>query len=685
MTSQAKLSVAAPWSLSHYIAVNGFDPSYEALFADCPENVKIAAWDNVKLSQTLRKDRALRVELQAAIKATKAAQPAYKSAVAAAYDAQFWHPNLTLTGLLPGEIELHHTTPFPSMRRPFVFHCETFESIFLPQPATKEAGFDGALLEHYRALFESELCLAIFSSIPETLAQFRAAFGSAKIDGKLHRSRIGLSARLMPESLPTKKPLASRSRFYLAASRDNGAEEFFESGGDSALQFWKKFRLAGREGRLYIHGCRPSDDALASHHIDLEFVRQEERHSIIWVGKDLSAAEESALIADSHFCLILGKSLYALPVMRAMACGAVPIVAAITGVASLVEHRKNGLVTGASRTAELMQYVEEFSRSPHSYAQIRANAVAHAHEVFSGKTFSADFWGKVRAAVPARADAIAAPSPSSPTLAVLNHCHIDLADWPRVFGSSGVPLLRLYTGEGSVTELGGAFVHAAGKIEAKNHLWSAVAEYVLPEAPQLTFAYTIKDLSGRFMVPEGALATPPTRRVVEWVSRILMPYPLLHRFAARALKTMRRVGKSRAPVTQQPYIELVKENVSGMNIVSCSGRFYAVPCGEGAFLLDKFQANGYSASFAGASVQEVLDKISEHNAKPGAGPVAASVELVAEGVNGFNILRMANNFYAIPQGEGAFEYERVNNGGYTRVFSGTSVETVRDAIQESLA
>jgi hypothetical protein len=54
-------------------------------------------------------------------------------------------------------------------------------------------------------------------------------------------------------------------------------------------------------------------------------------------------------------------------------------------------------------------------------------------------------------------------------------------------------------------------------------------------------------------------------------------------------------------------------------------------------------------------------------------------------VQGFNILCMADCFYAVPQSEGVFEYERVSNGGYSRVFSGLSIEAVRNAIQENLA
>ncbi len=64
---------------------------------------------------------------------------------------------------------------------------------------------------------------------------------------------------------------------------------------------------------------------------------------------------------------------------------------------------------------------------------------------------------------------------------------------------------------------------------------------------------------------------------------------------------------------------------------------------------------------------------------------ASHPSLVAEGVDGFNIIKLSDSrqgdrYYAILQGDGAFSYEKVVNSEYTVVLDGKSVGQVKRAI-----
>jgi hypothetical protein len=56
-------------------------------------------------------------------------------------------------------------------------------------------------------------------------------------------------------------------------------------------------------------------------------------------------------------------------------------------------------------------------------------------------------------------------------------------------------------------------------------------------------------------------------------------------------------------------------------------------------------------------------------------------ELLVESVNGFNVVGFGNRVFAIPQGEGAFEQQRVDRCSYSAVYIGKSVQEVIQAVK----
>jgi hypothetical protein len=58
--------------------------------------------------------------------------------------------------------------------------------------------------------------------------------------------------------------------------------------------------------------------------------------------------------------------------------------------------------------------------------------------------------------------------------------------------------------------------------------------------------------------------------------------------------------------------------------------------------------------------------------------------LVHSGYRSFNIIQYGEQIYAIPQGQGAFEIERINRNEYNPWFSGRSVDEVQRLIDQYL-
>lgn len=718
--SRQTLSVAVPWSLSHYISLNGFLPAYRALFEGRPKEISIAAWDNIELSQLLRGNNALRTELLNTVSSQyKAFSAKISSDLAAAYSAAYFPPNIALTSLLPGDIEFHHTSPFPSLTRPFIFHCESLAPIFFPfaHQDMRETNFSEALRIHYRRIFEDPLCLGIFSHLPETLRDMSHFFDSSEIDKKLHQSRIGLSKQLLPEAVHEKQWPLSTPRFLFVNSDNQNPANFFQCGGHVVLRFWKELRAAGHQGKLYLRSARPSDEALSAYGVDVAFLRGEECRSVIWIQEYLTNHELNALMADVHFLLLPSAALDSIPIMQSMALGTLPVVSDMIGTSLYVTNQHNGIVlegvlsadwvlgpaTGASAgndrcnktlddslVTQMTRQIIALLDAPHAYELLRQNALSCAQNQFSGSRFNDEFWATVQTLYSERNKKTCRRLTRPATIAALDRAVIQPNDWPRVFESTPQPAKRIYSGLGQVTELGGGFIHTIGCPSMDQHDWSVLAEYCKDNAPQLTYAKNIKELGGRYMLLSGeALLEERSRSIVNWVSRLLIPFPSIHRWAARVLKETRRLARlteNRLGSKIQPDIQLVLQGVSGMNVIRLFDKYYAIPLHEDEFSISKADAGGYSACIVGNSVKEVLRKIPENVAPVQAGSCEKNksnelVELIEEGVHGFNIIRFADCFYAIPQSEGAFEYDRVLAGGYDRICSRNSIAAIKAAIK----
>lgn len=716
------LSVAVPWSLSHYVPLDGFHPLYRALFEAKPVWVQLAAWDNIELSHKLRGDQRFQRDMLREVQRDTEVHKRCATRIGKEYFAHFWAPNQSLTRLLPGDIEFHHTAPFPSLERPFVFHYESFAPVFFPfaHQGTGSLSASQDLRSHYKAIFEHPLCLGISSHLPQTLEDLSRFFGSPIIDKRLFASRIGLYAS---ETAPP--PVAKGSLdapvFLFINSANQNRGNFVLRGGHLALRYWQSVYPEPGAGRLIMRCTRPIDALLADHGVDLDWLRRQERHSVIWIEDYLSATDLDALMQAAHFFLLPSASLHSVSIMQAMAAGAVPVVSDTLGTDRYVTDGVDSIVlqgmyaSNWRRDAETGVMIDRYQRNPEldsslmqqlvtrlddlladpaRYRSVQAAAMAKAGEAFSGKAFSEDFWLQVQQryqALPESTRRLIAPWRKWPEI---GYCLLEQSDWARIFTSPPQPVERLNTGLGRVTELGGCFVALPGNCSMDLRYWSPLAEYVDSSAPSLIFAADLKGLGGRYLrCPISAPGGSARRRFVEYVAERLMPYPELYSTAASLLKYLRRVHRvlsrylpsravvaKSAVVTPPADIELVMQGLKGLNVIRCGHLFYAVPQGAGEFSQARAEAGKYDLCVSGTSLKDVLRRVDELPDEGG-----DDIELVEQNIRSFNLIRYGRVFYAIPMADGAFDIARVQAGQYSRMHTGNTAEAVRDAIHGSVS
>mgnify|MGYP001309678186 CR=1 FL=1 len=709
------LNVAVPWSLSHYIPLDGFAPRYRALVDHAPKNIRFSAWDNVKLSRKLRGNVSVRKRLVESAKREEChGDGLEEDPIARRYKEYFWPPNQILTVGLAGDIEFHHTAPFPSLKRPFIFHCESFASVF--SPFVQEGKGCSEKLEslraHYKSIFAHPLCIGIFSHVPETVRALSLFFSDPTIDSKLFSSKIGLSADMFSDQYTEQKPSLLRPRFLFVNSSSQNMENFFHRGGHLVLRFWKRFTASGRAGLLILRCRKPADTELQKYGVDVSWVNTEIGRSIIWAQEYLGRHEMNSLMASAHFFLLPSASLHSSSLMEAMMVGTIPIVSDIAGTSLHVNDEEHGIVLYGmakefwpenkvmgvlvsrdgqkeelenSLVEQLTSRVCSLLKDHTAYWAMHRRTRSRAQEHFSGQGFAYDFWSSV-SELHSQFMRMSIRTESNPDALVrsLSGCTIQGDGWSKAFESPAQPMLRIQAGYGVVWELSGAMIHAYRNPRLQRNDWSVLAQYYDASAPRLTFANTLEELKGKYLCPIEGRREKVRRKVIRWFSRLLKPFPALYRFATYALASFRRYrGLKFFKAKTDPDIELVRQGINGYNIIRHNDRYYAILQQEGEFLPEKADGGGYSSCYFGDSVDEVLRSIavSISTSRPLASDDRPeSVDMIMEGFQNFNIIRQGNEFHAIAQGECVFVREEQLSARYVHSFSGFSLEEVQRKI-----
>ncbi len=337
------MNILAPWSLSSYITLGGFDPLYRALLSHREPGLRVFAPRTPGLD-----------ELQKLVdfdffgtRPFSLAPPRWAVGMGGLFE-EFSEAHgardLWLQAHLPGDIELHHTAPVTSGDRPFVLHCESFLAVFFPF-FQKETDFNPARVERirtfYRNLFENENCLAVISHLPQTLEQFSLFFLSHVIDKKLVGVPIGLDSSQIAKN---SKKSSDKISFIFLSPLDADGESFLRLGGFCSLKLVLQLLREGRHVTFWLLASRPSDGELAAHGISPEELRQYEAIEIVWIEHPLTPEMQTALIAKSHFALFPGVKLCSASILSALGNGTIPIVTDTIGTDLYVDDDVNGVI-----------------------------------------------------------------------------------------------------------------------------------------------------------------------------------------------------------------------------------------------------------------------------------------------------------------------------------------------------
>jgi hypothetical protein len=504
-------------------------------------------------------------------------------------------------------------------------------------------------------------------------------------------------------------------------SSNQNPENFFARGGHIVLRFWKAYKESGRDGVLMLRCARPKDLELLQHGVDTSFLDAETGNSIFWAEDYLTNDEMNRLVASAQFFLLPSHSLHSASILQALTLGAIPVITDTVGTSTYVTDEEHGIVlrgvreelwatdpeTGVlfdrycripdledSLVSQLTNRIIALLSEPNAYYSMQNRAMAHARKQFSGETFSAHFWDTVTKLYQENEHHVShAISSPGDTNKLLKDDTLGEEDWLRVFESPTQPLLKIRTDLDAVWEMGGACMHAFGDLTMKLTDWSVFAEYYNPISSQtfvtknITFTGTLDQMSekflsldegqGRLSLDEGQGRNAP-HKLTRYISRILMPFPRTHSFSSSCLKRIRYfqkflpLKKSRTHLTSLREPTLVHSGTD-FNIILYDYVYYAFPHSEGAFIKKKADAGDYSSYFSDSSIKSVLRKTSE---------AAATTQLISEGFNSYNIIRVGDEFYGILQSDGAFERAKFLTGEYTNPLSGQSLNEMKDLILE---
>ena len=636
----SKLAVAIAWNQCHYQALQGFHPLYGGLLEAAPAGVTLNAWDNVALHQQLESSVALRQWFLTGLEEPLGALP----------QEAFSAEARQLTRLLPGDIELFHSVPFPSLTRPFVLHLESVRSLFAPwlvtaQPIEEQLA---QIRAYYRELLTGPLCLGIFSHQAGTLAALRDFLDAPSLDTRLFTTAIGLPAPLHSygQGLP-EKPSLSEPALVFVAGEDHDSD-FFSSGGHRALLFWQGFLAAGQHGTLRLIGERPDAEALQAAGVDNAFVEQETGRSLFWTSA--TPAQVEAVMVGSHILLQLADGLCTYTIARAMSLGCVPVIAAVAGSSLLFQDDVHGVAVGREVAAaqpwqlprrsaqDEVQLVEELLQrvpallAPARYVELQRAGYQLSAAAFTAEAFAASIWPRVRQLFAEQRSATHTSS-TVPSRAVVQ-CLLHSKGRQRAFASRARPQLRINTGLGSVWSVGGDFVLLNGCPTLTTAEWSVLAPYGATPGHAMVWANSLPELNGRYLPQSESKVAGGSSESVRVISRLLMGFPQLHSRGSHCLRGLRRlrgalaasvaklIGKLKpAPKSPPGPLRLVLDGPHGCNIVFYDGLFHAVLQRDGRLTPQRMQKGRYTQIFADPDLDKVKQVVMLRRAQVRSAPV----------------------------------------------------------------
>jgi len=220
----------------------------------------------------------------------------------------------------------HHTTPLHLGSKPWIFHFESFTSLFMPfvfSGAT--AGIDlkrQAYFDLVRRVFGADDCRLIFTHMKSSRDIFERVFDSAQLSAKLHYVPLGIESQSDAQALG-KFERSGPLRILFTNSLHQNPDSFFLRGGHHLLRAFSQLREEGIDVELTIISSVP--DGLPAYFSTRDLA------GVTWITERVEDAVLEALLLSHHVFALPAAGLHSYSLLRALAHGCVPIVSDALG------------------------------------------------------------------------------------------------------------------------------------------------------------------------------------------------------------------------------------------------------------------------------------------------------------------------------------------------------------------
>lgn len=345
------IRVSLPWNLRNYVAINGFHPLYRFLLNN-------TTWGNkdksprislLTLNENHWKDYLTKPSTLSAIE-DYLATLFTDDQVDEAEFKEFWSffdvKQILIDEASDYDLKLIHTSLMSCELKPYVYHLESFETLFLPWQIFTPffAGVSEEKIQKIRLFLKNKLehpnCLAIVSHVKLTVDRIRDYFDSEVINNKLFYSPVGVDC---PKIL--KKNESNGRRFIFTASMHGNLDNLVKRGMMSFFIFiveWKKLYpedsfifLSNEVNYHFLSSC-------ISRELYDEVVGYEK---VLFLGNNYIKDDEfSKILVNADYIFLLSYQLHTISILKSMAYGVIPIVIDLPEIVNYGINEENAVM-----------------------------------------------------------------------------------------------------------------------------------------------------------------------------------------------------------------------------------------------------------------------------------------------------------------------------------------------------
>jgi len=252
--------------------------------------------------------------------------------------------------IIPNDVDLvfHHTAPLTFGQAPWVLHIEVAATLF--HPFLLHGRLSGLKLREQavywlvRALLERDELKMICTHMEMTVREIARVFDSDIISSKVRYIPPGLSfkeqeKKRIDRSMSFKHEASHPVKILYTNSWHRQPVNFFNRGGQEVIDAFIRLHRQAPDTSLKLLTTFPED----FRHTGL--FREALAHPAIEViERRVTDSELFDLYEEASIFLLPSAGLHSVSLLRAMGCGAVPVVSDAPGFSEFVEDGRNGVV-----------------------------------------------------------------------------------------------------------------------------------------------------------------------------------------------------------------------------------------------------------------------------------------------------------------------------------------------------